>query len=112
MRLPERGFHNGAKRSADLLEKGLVMNLGDDTTAVATAPSWSAGLLDFAKSAAGLINQQRTFNQQLSVARQTGTAVQPYAQTVQVAPAMNWGRIAMLGAAGVLAIILLKRVMR
>jgi hypothetical protein len=103
MKLQPRGFYNGAKRSADLIRKGSVMNLSESETA---GPSWSAGLLDFAKSAAQLVNQQRAARQPQNMDQQAYIAR-------RAAPGgMNWGGIAMLGAAGVLAVILLKRVMR
>jgi len=105
MKLHSRGFYNGAKRSADLVQKGSIMNLSETGTETA-GPSWSAGLLDFAKSAAQLVNQQRAMRQQQNIDYQ-----QAYVR--RAAPGgMNLGSIAMLGAAGVLAVILIKRVMR
>jgi hypothetical protein len=112
MKLPERGWYNGAQRRAQLLGKGNnVMFMGENGT-VDTSPSWSAGLLDFVKSASALVNQQRVFNYQLTAAHQSGQPIVQPGQAPQVQIATNWGRIALLGAAGVLGIVLLTRVMR
>lgn len=106
-------FENAAQRNRRLMAGGggRFMNMG--AIGEDSSPSWSAGLLEFAKSAAGLVNDQRAFNQQLNVAKQSGVPVQMQpAPQVQHAPLMqdNTGRMIMLAAAGLLGVVLFKSV--
>ena len=117
MMLREYEFFNGAKRHAQLM-KGRQMHinaLADDSTDSAS-PSWAAGLLDFAKSASQIVQQNRMFNQNLSVAKSAGVPVgQAPSDAVVVRQAsggMNMQTVILLGAASVLGLALFKSMSR
>jgi hypothetical protein len=96
-----REFFKGAERSADLLKKGMVMNLNLGETAPDT--TLTADILSLVKSALPIYQQQQVFNQQLKA----GQTPLTYGAAPVVAKT-NWTQIAMLGGAGVLAVVLLK----
>lgn len=80
--------------------------LSEDTAAT----NWGNELLNLVKTALPIYQGQQVFNQQLSIAKATGTPVAVNASG-QVVPQTNWGQIALLGGAAVLGVVLLKRVM-
>ena len=140
MILQQREFFNGAQRSAQLQRKGNVMFMNPVATPMrvgnrhlnmtgnravnlkrspdinglgeTATTTWSEDLFSLVKTALPIYQQQQVFNQQLKVAQATGTpvAINAAGQAVVATPT-NWGRIAMLGGAGVLGVMLLKSVM-
>lgn len=109
-RLPVRGFADGVARNRVLMARGSRLYMGG----LGEEESWSAGLLAFAKSAAGLVNDQRAFNQQLNIARQQSVPVQTVQMQAQQVPVQSRGmsNTVLLGVAGVLGVILFKSMSR
>ena len=141
MILQPKEFFNGAQRSAQLQRKGNVMFMKPVATPMrvgnrhlnmtgnravnlkrspdinglgeAVATTWSEDLFSLVKTALPIYQQQRVFDAQLKVMQAGGTpvAINAAGQPVAVVPT-NWGRIAMLGGAGVLGVVLLKSFMK
>lgn len=78
-----------------------IGSLGDTTQ---DAKDVASGVLDFFKGAQSIVNSQKLFNQQLSTGQVTSTA--------PVASAPNYTRVALIGVAGLLGVMLVMRLMR